>query len=173
MKPWPCVACLVRPQQLRLGLATWICVSSGAGGAQFGRWCCGGWRETGESGKNKEIRDQTNVNTGLKCAVDGQTGERRSKPGRDGHTWHSSNETVCGIDQRCEGLLVGLYFFLVVQRARLQTGCLRVSGTREKGCGKSQAGVNNSPQRAPAYLVSRFSQTQIGFLTLTHPPETR
>ena len=76
------------------------------------------------------------------CTADEERGAwaRRFGPG-EGRTWHSSSGSVCGsVDQRREGLLVELYFFLVERRVRLQTDLLCVSVCRKgyKGCGKSQ-----------------------------------
>ena len=143
---------------------TWSCdidlrVFGGGGGGAWAVVLWWGWRETGESGKNEEISDQMNIST---CVVERKTvepGQGGADRGGVGHTWHSSNESVCGsVDQCCEGLLVGLYFFLAVQRARLQTGCLRVSGAGKglwkEPSGRARGQYQSVPQRAPSNLVS-------------------
>lgn len=143
---------------------TWSCdidlrVFGGGGGGVLAVVLWWRWPETGESGKIEEISDQMNIST---CVVDRQTvepGQGGADRGGVGHTWHSSNESVCGlVDQRCEGLLVGLYFFLAVQRARLQTGCLRVSGAGKglwkEPSGRARGQYQSVPQRAPSNLVS-------------------
>lgn len=97
---------------------------------------CGGVAGERRKRENEEIGDKTRISTGLYSQLMTRRELWRRGLNRGKRTWHSSSVSVCGsVDQRCEGVLVELYFFLAGRRVRLQTGLLRVSVCRTQGPG--------------------------------------